>query len=351
MNWRIIAAIVGKDLTLFFRNRFFAFVTILALLGYIAVYFAMPGSVNEELKIGFYATKLPPAFEQVHDSGLAIEVVGSQEALRDGVTEGQFVAGVALPPDFMHKLLTGQKPQVDVYFTSDAPDEIKDAVTVLIQELVYLQSGQTLTVEVSEEILGRDMVGMQIPPRDRLLPLFAVLILMVETLGLASLISDEVERRTIQAILITPLTVRALFVGKAITGVGLAFAQAVLFMAATGGLSEQPLIVLITLLLGALLATGVGFLIASVGKDLLSVMAWGIPAMLILSVPPLSIMFPGSMSDWVRIIPSYYLVHTVHLAANFGIGWEGAWNNLMILAGFDIVIVWLGITILKRKLQ
>lgn len=351
MSRRIVSALVAKDFTLFFRNRFFAFVTVLALLGYVGIYFAMPGSVDEELEIGLYAPEIPPVFEQVQGQGLAVEPVGSEETLLAAVEEGRFVAGVVLPSDFVQKLAAGQRPRVDVYFTPDAPDEIKDSVTVLLQELAYLQSGQLLTVEISEQILGPDMLGMQVPPRDRMLPLFAILILMVETLGLASLISEEVEGRTIQALLITPMTVSGLFAAKGITGVGLAFVQAVVFMAATGGLSRQPLVSVTALLLGALLATGVGFLIASVGKDLLSVMGWGIPAVLLLSVPPFGVVFPGAISDWVQIIPSYYLVDTVHLAANFGIGWDGVWRDLLVLAGFDAAFVGLGIAALKRRFR
>ena len=72
------------------------------------------------------------------------------------------------------------------------PEEIKDAVEVMIRELAYQQTGQVLTIEITEEILGTDMAGMQIPPRDRIRPLFAILLIMMETFGLANLISEEV---------------------------------------------------------------------------------------------------------------------------------------------------------------
>jgi len=294
---------------------------------------------------------MPPVFEQLQEEGLEIEVVESDEALREAVAEGQYVAGVALPADFMEKLILGQKPQITMYFASDTPEEIKDAVKVVIRELVYLQIGQPLAIEVSEEILGPDMIGMQIPPRDRLRPLFAVFIIMIETLGLATLISEEVEQRTIHALLVTPMTVRDLFAAKGTIGVGLAFGQAVLFMAIVGGISSQPLIILTALLLGAVLATGTAFLIASLAKDLMSVMAWSIPALIILIIPSLGVLAPGILTGWVEVIPSYYLVDTVHQAANFGAGWGDVWRNLLVLLGFDLVIVWIGITALRRKFR
>jgi len=351
MNLRIIGALISKDFSLFFRNRFFALVTVLGIVTYMIIYFVMPSSVDESLKIGLYAPVMPPVFEQLQEESLEIEVVESDEALREAVTEGQYVAGVALPADIMEKLLLGQKTQITLYFASDTPDEIKDAVGVVIRELAYLQIGQPLAIEVSEEILGPDMIGMQIPPRDRLRPLFAVIIIMIETLGLATLISEEVEQRTIHALLVTPMTVRGLFAAKGIMGVGLAFGQAVLFMAIVGGMSSQPLIILTALLLGAVLATGTAFLTASLAKDMMSVMAWSIPVLIILIIPSIGILVPGTITGWVEVIPSYYLVDTVHQAASFGAGWGDVWRNLLVLLGFNLVIVWIGITALRRKFR
>jgi len=350
MSWSIIRALVAKDLRLFFRNRFFAYISVAGIAFYIGIYFLMPSSLDEALDIGLYAPVLPPVFEQVQGEGLSVELVDSAETLEKGVTEGQYLAGIALPPDIMEKLTSGSKVTVDVYFASDTPEELKDAVINLIQELAYMQSGQILMVDISEEIIGPDMLGKQIPIRDRFLPFFAIFIILTETLGLSSLISEEIESRTAQALLITPMTVNGLFFAKGIMGVSLAFSQALLFLVATGGLNQQPLIILVTLLLASILVTGIGFLLGSAGKDLMSVMAWGIPAMIILAVPAFGVMFPGTVSDWVKVIPSYYLVDTVHLSVNFGLGWGDIWQNLLILLGFDIAFIGLGIISLRRKL-
>ena len=351
MNLRIIGALISKDFSLFFRNRFFALMTPVGLIAYLVMYSLMPSSVNESLRLGLYAPVMLPAFGQIQEEGLEIEVVESEEALREAVTEGQYVAGVAVPADIMERLALGQKPQINVYFASDTPGELKDAVGLVVRELAYVQIGQPLAIEVSEEILGRDMLGMQIPPRDRLRPLLVVLLIMLETLGLATLISEEVERRTIQALLVTPMTIKDLFAAKGMVGVILAFGQAALFMAIVGGISRQPLIVLAALVLGAVLVTGIGFLMASLAKDMMSVMAWGVVAFVVLLVPSINILFPGTITGWVKAIPSYYLVDTIHRTANFGSGWGDVWPNLAMLMGFSLVIVWIGITALRRRFR
>jgi len=351
MNWRIIGALVAKDLSLFFRNRFFAVITVLGLVFYMIIYFIMPKSVDESLEIGLYAPVMLPAFEQMQGEGLEIEGVESEELLKEGVTEGQYVAGIALPVDIMESLMSGQKPKISLYFASDVPEEIKAAVVVLIRELAYQQAGQALTIEITEEILGTDMAGMQIPPRDRMRPLFAILLIMVETFGLANLISEEVERRTINALLVTPVSVKDLFAAKGITGVSLAFVQAALFMAIIGGMSRQPLIILVALLLGAVLVTGASFIIAALSKSFMSVVAWGMVILIILFIPAFGIMFPGAVTGWVKAIPSYHLVDTVHRASNFGAGWGDVWYNLAVLLGVDLALAWIGIMALRRKFR
>jgi len=351
MNWGIIGALVAKDLSLFFRNRFFAIITVTGLVFYVVIYFVMPKSVDESLEIGLYAPVALPAFEEMQEEGLEIEVAETEDALKEGVIEGEYIAGIVLPADILEAIMSGQKPKISAYFAADVPGEIRDAVGVIIRELAYQQTGQELAIEISEEVLGPDMLGMQIPPRDRMRPILVVALLIFETLGLANLISEEVERRTVQALLVTPMTVKDLFVAKGTTGLILAFVQALFFMAVVGGLNQQPWLVFVALLLGAVLVTGAGFIIAALGKDFMSVIAWGIIIFIILFIPAFGVMLPGAFTGWIKAIPSYYLVDTVHRAANFGAGWGDTWRNLLILLGIDIALTWIGITALRRKLQ
>jgi ABC-2 type transport system permease protein len=351
MNWHTIRALVAKDLTLFFRNKFFAFISIAALLAYIIIYFLMPKDVDETLRIGFYTQELPQAIlDLMAEEGLEIYQAESEEALKTAVLNAEITAGYVLPPDMMTSIASGEKPEIQIFFPADLPQEAKDIYVLLLEELAFTMVGQPLNIEFTEEVIGDDLVGQQIPLRDRMLPLIAVFILMMETLGLASLLSEEIEGRTLLALLITPLTIRNLFIGKGITGVGMAFLQALILVAITGGLSNQPWIVLLALLLGAMLATGVGFLLASTGKDLMGILAWGVLAILVLSLPAFGIIFPGTISNWVKVIPSYFLVDTVNRAINYGISIGTAMSNLAILLVIDLVIIWLGTVALRRKL-
>jgi len=351
MNSRVVRAMLRKDLTLFFRNRFYALITVLGIVLYVAIYLAMPSTVDEDLEIALYAPVVPPVLQQIPEEGLVIEGIESEEALVEAITEGRYAAGLVLPADIMEKFASGEKPSITLYFPADAPEEVEDAVAFLITELAYLQTGQPLAIETTTEVLGRDMMGEQIPTRDRMRPLFAVALIMFETMGLATLITEEVEQGTADALLVTPLRTRDLFTAKALLGVGLAFVQAVLFMAIVNGMSSQPLIILTALLLGAVLVTGTGFLIASASRNMMSVMGWGVIVIIIFVIPAFGVLFPGAVSGWVKVIPSYYLADTIHEAASFGAGWGDVWPNLLILLGFDLAILGCGVAALRRRLR
>jgi len=351
LSVRIVTALVAKDLSLFFRNKFFGLITGLGIVAYIVIYFVMPSSVNETLQIGLYAEVVPPAFEQVSEEGIVFETFESEDALIEAVTEGQYASGVALPPDILDLLASGEKPQISIYSAADTPEEVTDAVEVIIRELAYLQAGQPLAVDISVEVLGPDMLGQQIPIRDRMRPLLAVFLVMFEMIGLASLITDEVQQGTGRALLVTPMTVKDLFAAKGLLGVSLAFVQAALFMAVVGGMSSQPLIILTALLLGAVLVTGFAFLIASLSRDMMSALGWGMVILIIFIIPAFGILFPGTVSTWTKIIPSYYLADTVHQASAFGAGWGDVSLNLFILVGFDVAVIWAGIIALGRRFR
>jgi len=132
-------------------------------------------------------------------------------------------------------------------------------------------------------------------------------------------------------------------------GIGLAFIQGVLFMAIVGGLNQQPLIIVLALLLGAIMTTAIGFVIGSLARDFMSVLAWGMIFFIILVIPAFGVMFPGAVTSWIKFIPSYYLVEMVHKVSGFGAGWGDIWLNIVILLAFSLVFFWIGILGIRRK--
>ena len=177
MSWRIIKTLVSKDSMLFFRDKFFGIMTIAGIVLYIAFYFMMPKAVDETIEIGFYA---PYAFnmfdENIEEEGLVIRNVKTEDELKQAITDKKYHIGISIPEDIQKSLISGKKPQIFVYYSSDLSDEIKEMYTILISEMINEMSGFKIDIDDVEIILGPDMGGKQIPYRDRILPLFALIL-------------------------------------------------------------------------------------------------------------------------------------------------------------------------------
>jgi len=352
MNARIIKALLKKDITLFMSNRFYMLITVVGLIFYIGAYFVMPSKVDEKLSLAMYAPVVPPTFTRLtNQEGAEIEFFSSEEVLKQAVLDGKYQAAIALPADVMDVWAAGGKPKITVYYASSSPPEVSAAIVTLVKELAYAQTGQALNFDTTEEILGPDMLGGQIALRDRMRPLLAVFILLVEVLTLASLISVEIEQDTARALLVTPMRTSDLFIAKGVLGVVLALGQAILFMALVGGFSHQPLIIITTLIIGSVMVVGTGFLLASLARDVMAVTGWGMLILILFAIPGFGTAIPGLLSDWARVIPSYYLTDTVSRVANYGAGWGDVGTNLAILASFTAAVIWVGMTTLRRRYQ
>jgi ABC-2 type transport system permease protein len=352
MNLRVIRALLKKDLALFTSNRFYLLITVVGLVFYIGIYFILPAHLDEKLSLAMYAPVVPPAFTQLSgQEGIDVKYFPTEESLKQAVLKGDYQVAVALPPDIMDTWAAGGKPRITVYYAATAPPEINDAIVALVKELAYAQTGQSFNFDTTAEILGPDMLGNQIALRDRMRPLLAVFILLMEILTLASLIAVEIEQGTARALLVTPLRISDLFIAKGVLGVGLAFGQAVLFMALVGGFSHQPLIILAALIIGSVMVVGIGFLLASLSRDVTAVTGWGMLVFIILAVPGFGSVIPGLISGWARVIPSYYLTDTVNRVASYGAGWGDVGANLGVLDGVTAAVILAGMLTLRRRYQ
>jgi ABC-2 type transport system permease protein len=353
MTADMMFALIRKDAVLYFSNRFFALITILGLVAYVGIYYALPDELDETLTFAVYGTDTAvDMLDPLAAEGLVLVPLGSVEELTTAVGNGDYQVGVHLPENFPAGMRQGETVPITLYFNANLPAEFRDIYIVMMQEISFMLSGQPLNIEVNEQLLGTDRAGNQIPYRDRMLPLFAVFLLLMETMGLASLIASEISSGTITALFVTPLRTSGLYLAKGSFGVALAFSQAALLLLVTGGLSTQPLLILTAAFLGALMVTGLGFLMATVTSDMMSVMGWGVLSMILLSLPAFGILIPGLATEWVKIIPSYYLVNIIYLGMNEpGWGWAQAWPDLLALLLFALFFLFSGAFLLQRRLQ
>lgn len=353
MTW----AIFRKDLALSFRNPLFIFLTILSIVTFVTLYLVLPKDVNETITMGVRAADVRPALEQLaaeEEEGLALEWFDDSAELRAAVENRDLDIGVDFQDGFVTDVMAGRKTTVTVYVLPNLPQSITNAMTSMVREIAYALAGYQLPVSEPDEqmvVLGEDRAGDQVPFRDRLRPLYAFMILIMEAIALGALIAGEVQERTVTAILSTPARVGNIVIAKIVLGTLIAFGEAVIVMIIIRAFGSSPGIVLTALFLGAVMVTGVAMIAGSAGRDLMGTMLLGILFLLPLAIPGFSVLFPGTPALWVQYLPSYGIVHVILEATVMGAGWAESARYLLILAAWGVLFGLLGALLLKRKVE
>ncbi|MEE4275952.1 MAG: ABC transporter permease, partial [Thermoleophilia bacterium] len=258
----LVAAIVRKDLREFGRDRLWLILTIVGLVMFIAVFWMLPGTVDETISVGVTPPDLAETLiglsagegeaapaeddpEAQATQGLEVVRFDSEEELRAvvaGEADGPDVAvGLAFPDDFAGRTADGEPVTVTVYVESGVPAEVRQAMESAVREIVYFAAGAAEGVDPMDVVpmrqetvvLGKDRAGEQVSMRERMRPLLAFFVLMMESLALAGLIAVEIQRRTVTALLVTPASLTDVLAAKSVLGTTLAFSETVLMLALT----------------------------------------------------------------------------------------------------------------------
>ncbi len=348
MSTHEVRAIMGKDLREFARNRFFMLITFLVLVVWVAIFWVLPDSVDETVRLGVAGLDIP-----VDQQGLSLAPFDSEQELRDAVAEGTdgIVAGIAFPQGFIEAVASGDQPTVTLLIPAGLPAQQQTLMEALVQEAAFAFAGSAPPVNpiTEAQILGIDRIGDQISLQEQMRPMLLVLVLMVETFALSSLVAIEIQQRTVTAILATPATVSDVLAAKGLFGTALAFTEVALLGLLIGAFAANAPIILIALLLGAVLVTGFGMIAGSFGKDFLETLFISMAFMIPLMVPAFGALFPGSAATWVRILPTYGLVEAVVGVTIDGDGWSQVAGALAILALWGAGAFIAGAMILKRR--
>lgn len=386
----IVTAIVKKDLVEFSRDTLYLFLSILGLVIFIGFFYLAPSTVNETLVLGVHQTGMETLFDQYQEGADASEGLklvqfasedelkkvvsgeveyweskdGTQSYLRDKAAgddkpkdakKVSVAIGIGFPSGFLEKTAAKEKTVVTVYSDAGVPTEIQGAMKSFVREIAYAIAGDAVPVtEPAQEniILGTDRAGDQVSLREKMRPMLALFVLMIEVLSMASLVSTEVLTRTVTAVLVTPATAGDFLMAKTIYGTMLAMSQAMIVLIAIGAFTASNWwLLLLTMLVGSVMFTGVAMIVGAAGKDFLGTLFYSMLFLLPLMIPAFSILLPGTASAWIRFLPTYGMTQVLTGVTAYGLEWADVWQNLAAATAWVVVIYLAGLFTLKRKVE
>lgn len=271
---------------------------------------------------------------------------GSVSALRQAVATGSADMGIVLPADFDSRVRRGEGVTVTTFVWGESSAKSRTVVGVTLVNLVREIAGQEPSFEIERITLGEET---GVPWNERLLPLVVLMAVFFGGMFLpATSIINEKEKGTLTALLVTPATAEDVFVAKGLVGVGLSLFSGLVILALNQAFSAQPLLLVLVLALGAVMAAGLGLLLGTMLKDVTTLFAvWKLGGILLFG-PAFIYMFP-QIPEWIgRIFPTYYMLQPVVEISQRGSGWPEVATNILILIGIDIVLIGAVMLLLKK---
>ena len=404
-NSSLLLSIIKKDTRVYGRNKIYLFLTVLGLAFFIAIFWLVPDTVDEEITFAIYPSldvlisegkvtleeadltdeiieQLDEAETAFEEEGLILVEFDDHEQLKQAIRgelevyktdQGHYLfhdpesgqdkpeeaekiglgIGMSLPPSFLGDAVLGESQTVTFYTDADVPEELRNAMQGMVREIAYHLAGHDLPVELPDEemiILGTDRLGEQISMRDRMRPMIAFFIMMMETFAMASLISNEILQRTVTALLVTPVRVGHFLLAKTIFGTALAMSQAVIILLLVGAFNaDNWSLLLVTVLLGSVLFTAVAMFVGAAGKDFIGQLMFSMLFIIPLMIPSFAVLFPGSVAAWVSFLPSYPIVRLLYDTTVYNLLWADSLYHLAYAVIWVVVIYGAGLTVLKRK--
>jgi ABC-2 type transport system permease protein len=360
-----VAAIVAKDVRLFARDRFYVLISVMGLVLFVGLFWALPATVETTVRVGVHLPGAEtllrgalvaggPGLAEAAEQGLEVAAYGSAAELEEAVADGDAAAGLDFPRGFLEDATSGRATTVRVLIAGEAPEGLRPMLDGAVREIAFALAGDeppVLLPDLREMVLGVDRSGTPLSLRDQLRPLLIFVVLLMEMFALASLVAVELAQRTVTAVLVTPARVSDLLAAKTVLGATLAFGQALLIVLATGTLAHAPGLILLALLLGAILATGFGLLAGATGGDFVTIVFVSVLFFVPLAIPAFAVLFPGTPAMWIRLLPSHGLVEVLVGTTAYGEGWAEAWPHLVGLAAWGAAIFALATVVLGRRVQ
>jgi ABC-2 type transport system permease protein len=297
---------------------------------------------TDKAKLGIYDEGRSPLVEKLtSEESMNVKIYPNEAALRASAANGATDMGIVLPADFDANL-ANNTVKLKAYVWGESLAKNRAVIPLALNDAIRETAGTELPVNIEKIPLGDES---SVPWSDRLLPLTVLLAVFYGGMMLpaASLIHEK-QRRTLEALNVTPTTITDIFTAKGVIGAVLALIMGVLTLAISTSFGNSPLGLTITLALGAVLAAEIGLLAGAFIKDMNTLFAFWKFGGLILFGPSIIFMFP-QIPSWIGyIFPTYYVIKPITDMSVMGVSFSSVALYVGILV---VVIILIGIALWK----
>ncbi len=269
--------------------------------------------------------------------------------IRQAVESGSVDMGLILPANFDNTVIRGEEIGITAYVWGESLARDRTILGITIANLVRELAGQEAPVEIDTITLGD---RESIPWNDRLLPLIILMAVFLGGIFLpATSVINEKEKKTLDALVITPTSIEDIFTAKGLFGIILSLFAGLLVLVFNQAFGAQPLFLILLMTLGAIMAATIGLICGALINDVTSLFAIWKSGGILLWAPAIIYLFP-QIPQWIgRIFPTYYLLQPIIDISQKGGSWPDIALETFILIGIDLILVGAVAFTLKKAKQ
>ena len=322
-----------KDVVIITRESFFLYMVAMPIVMSLILTAALGSVGTAKPSIAIYGdSEIVSILEE--EPSLNVTIFSSEKDLREAVLEGEYDGGLLVSP--APKLLISGKSLLNERVTIGA------TLTNAFREV----SGKEETILFETKEIGTD----EYPWKVRFIPFLTMIAVLVAGMIISASLIEEREKKTLDAVLVTPITPLEVIMAKALFGLFLGLILGIIILMLNGALTGGFLLIMLFLILGTTFTVALG-LMAGVVMDNITDLITRIKIFgLILYFPALIIMFP-QIPQWLgRFFPTYYFIDPIFSITQKGAGWSDVWWKAVILVVCDVIVLALATKVLRKRM-
>lgn len=338
MSIRRVGTLLFKDLRYGSRSFIFIFALVMPLFLSLVMGLVFGTLFSEQPRLGIYDA----GSSRLTDDLLAVNFMtvtrfASEDDLMRALERGGVEVGLSLPADFDAALTSNARANLTFHIWGQTLIRNRAIISAAVSERVIDLTGRETPVSIDIVPVGdREAVPLQ----QRLLPFVVLMaIFFGGMLVPATSMIEERQKRTLTALTTTPMSMSEVFMSKGVMGALLSIFTGFTILTLNGGWGSNPLLLLVVLALGGVLAASFGIFLGSRVKDIQTLFAINKSMGIVLYAPALIALFPD-IPQWIgRLFPTYYILQPVLDISQRGAGLAEVLPDLLILLILTAVLI------------
>lgn len=344
MNLNVILAIFRKDLISSVKSKNILIILLTPI--FLSILFNSTISLTDNIvvPIAVYDGGSSTDFVEYLSSTESYDIIitGSADKAEELLYTEKAAAIVFVPEGFSADLENGFTPSLNITVN---PYDAKSVVFLQTYKDVIMDfAGQDYPVDIS---LNTPPTGLQSRFNIPIWVMFTVI--FVGMMVLPNTLTIEKEKKTLDAILVSPASVKDVIYGKSFFGLFLTIFISLLIIFINGGFTGNFPVVLFFIVLGSTAFTGLGLLIASYSDNYSSASLLSTICMAPLILPALLADLSGEIRYVSYLVPSTYMFNGIKDAMLNNSRVSDLYPELGVLVIFNLVVYALASHVLKNR--